>query len=40
MIIYLNGEFVPKEKAVVSVFDHGLFTVRVFEVPGVLWQSV
>lgn len=24
MIIYLNGEFVPKEKAVVSVFDHGL----------------
>ena len=24
MIIYLDGEFVPKEKAVVSVFDHGL----------------
>jgi branched-chain amino acid aminotransferase len=24
MIIYLNGEFVPREKAVVSVFDHGL----------------
>jgi len=24
MIIYLNGEYVPKEKAVVSVFDHGL----------------
>ncbi|MDD4334692.1 MAG: branched-chain-amino-acid transaminase [Desulfotomaculaceae bacterium] len=24
MIIYLNGEFVPKERAVVSVFDHGL----------------
>lgn len=24
MIIYLNGEFVPKEQAVVSVFDHGL----------------
>jgi branched-chain amino acid aminotransferase len=24
MIIYLNGEFVPKDKAVVSVFDHGL----------------
>ncbi len=25
MIIYLDGEFVPKEQAVVSVFDHGLF---------------
>jgi branched-chain amino acid aminotransferase len=24
MKIYLNGKFVPKEKAVVSVFDHGL----------------
>ncbi len=24
MIIYLNGEFLPKERAVVSVFDHGL----------------
>ncbi|MDN5364148.1 MAG: branched-chain amino acid aminotransferase [Eubacteriales bacterium] len=24
LIIYLNGEFVPEEKAVVSVFDHGL----------------
>lgn len=24
MIIYLNGEYVPKERAVVSVFDHGL----------------
>ena len=24
MIINLNGKFVPKEKAVVSVFDHGL----------------
>lgn len=24
MIIYLNGEFVPEEQAVVSVFDHGL----------------
>ena len=24
MIIYLNGEYVPKEHAVVSVFDHGL----------------
>jgi len=24
MIIYLNGEFVPRERAVVSVFDHGL----------------
>ncbi|EHQ34598.1 branched-chain-amino-acid transaminase [Methanoplanus limicola] len=24
MIIYLNGEFVPKEEAKVSVFDHGL----------------
>ena len=24
MLIYLDGEFVPKEKAVVSVFDHGL----------------
>ncbi len=24
MIIYLDGEFVPKEQAVVSVFDHGL----------------
>ncbi|BAF58706.1 MAG: branched-chain-amino-acid transaminase [Pelotomaculum sp.] len=24
MIIYLDGEFVPKERAVVSVFDHGL----------------
>lgn len=24
MNVYLNGEFVPKEKAVVSVFDHGL----------------
>ncbi|TEB07987.1 Branched-chain-amino-acid aminotransferase [Pelotomaculum schinkii] len=24
MIIYLNGEFVPEERAVVSVFDHGL----------------
>jgi len=24
MVIYLDGEFVPKEKAVVSVFDHGL----------------
>ena len=24
MLIYLNGELVPKEKAMVSVFDHGL----------------
>lgn len=24
LIIYLNGEFVPEERAVVSVFDHGL----------------
>ncbi len=24
MIIYLNGEYVPRERAVVSVFDHGL----------------
>jgi branched-chain amino acid aminotransferase len=24
VIIYLNGEYVPKERAVVSVFDHGL----------------
>lgn len=24
LIIYLNGEFVPQERAVVSVFDHGL----------------
>lgn len=24
LTIYLNGEFVPEEKAVVSVFDHGL----------------
>lgn len=24
LIIYLNGEFVPEEQAVVSVFDHGL----------------
>jgi branched-chain amino acid aminotransferase len=24
VIIYLNGEYVPKEHAVVSVFDHGL----------------
>ncbi|QRN84973.1 branched-chain-amino-acid transaminase [Clostridia bacterium] len=24
MIIYLNGKYVPKEQAVVSVFDHGL----------------
>ena len=24
LIIYLDGEYVPKEKAVVSVFDHGL----------------
>jgi branched-chain amino acid aminotransferase len=24
MIIYLNGEYVPEENAVVSVFDHGL----------------
>jgi branched-chain amino acid aminotransferase len=24
VIIYLNGEYVPEEKAVVSVFDHGL----------------
>lgn len=24
MIIYLDGEYLPKEKAVVSVFDHGL----------------
>lgn len=24
MIVYLNGKFVPKEEAVVSVFDHGL----------------
>ncbi|MDQ0287010.1 branched-chain amino acid aminotransferase [Desulfofundulus luciae] len=24
LIIYLNGEYVPEEKAVVSVFDHGL----------------
>ncbi len=24
MQIYLNGKFVPKEKAVISVFDHGL----------------
>jgi branched-chain amino acid aminotransferase len=24
VIIYLNGEFLPKERAVVSVFDHGL----------------
>jgi branched-chain amino acid aminotransferase len=24
LIIYVNGEFVPEEKAVVSVFDHGL----------------
>ncbi|MAF10367.1 branched-chain-amino-acid transaminase [Candidatus Poribacteria bacterium] len=24
MLIYLNGEFVPKERASVSVFDHGL----------------
>lgn len=24
LIIYLDGEFVPQEKAVVSVFDHGL----------------
>jgi len=23
MLVYLNGRFVPKEKAVVSVFDHG-----------------
>lgn len=24
MIVYLNGKYVPKEEAVVSVFDHGL----------------
>jgi branched-chain amino acid aminotransferase len=24
MVIYMNGEYVPAEKAVVSVFDHGL----------------
>ncbi len=24
MIIYLDGEFVPKERALISVFDHGL----------------
>jgi branched-chain amino acid aminotransferase len=24
LLIYLNGEFVPKEEAKVSVFDHGL----------------
>jgi branched-subunit amino acid aminotransferase/4-amino-4-deoxychorismate lyase len=24
MIIYLDGKFVPKEEAVVSIFDHGL----------------
>ena len=24
MIIYLDGNYVPEEKAVVSVFDHGL----------------
>ncbi len=24
MVIYLNGEFVPKEEAKISVFDHGL----------------
>ena len=23
MLVYLNGRFVPKEKAVVSAFDHG-----------------
>ena len=23
MLVYLNGKFVPKEKASVSVFDHG-----------------
>lgn len=32
LIIYLNGEFVPEEKAVVSVFDHGfLYGDGVFE---------
>ncbi|MDE0821945.1 MAG: aminotransferase class IV, partial [Opitutales bacterium] len=24
MKVYLNGEFVPKEQACISVFDHGL----------------
>ena len=24
MVIYINGEFVPKGEAKVSVFDHGL----------------
>ncbi|MGE5751168.1 MAG: branched-chain amino acid aminotransferase, partial [Nitrospirota bacterium] len=23
MLIYINGHFVPKEEATVSVFDHG-----------------
>ncbi|MBV9469272.1 MAG: aminotransferase class IV, partial [Abitibacteriaceae bacterium] len=32
MQIYLNGELVPKEKATVSVFDHGfLYGDGVFE---------
>ncbi|ARO60582.1 Branched-chain amino acid aminotransferase [Bacillus cereus] len=28
--IYMNGEFVEKEKAVVSVYDHGFYTETVY----------
>ena len=32
MKVYLNGEFVPKEQATVSVFDHGfLYGDGIFE---------
>ena len=26
MLVYLNGKLVDKEKATISVFDHGLFS--------------
>ena len=46
MLVFLNGEFVPEEKAVISVFDRGFLygdglfeTVRVFDGKPFRWQE-